>query len=236
MQTLCRQFGKSRQAWYERQKQKDKTDFQHTMLLSEVRRLRVDLPSVGAEILHHQLTEFRDQHSIKMGRDKFIKLLRNNNLLIRRKTRRVKTTWSDHPFRKYRPAARPNLTKGIKIDAPNRLWVSDITYVPLHYGFAYLSLVTDAYSRKIVGWALHPSLQMDGPLAALTMALKANKVGQQLIHHSDRGVQYCSGQLRRHKISISMTEQGDPYENALAERVNRTIKQEMLLNRSFVNY
>lgn len=200
-----------------------------------MRRLRVDLPSVGAEILHHQLTEFRDQHSIKMERDKFIKLLRNNGLLIRRKTRRVKTTWSDHPFRKY-----PNLTKGIKIAAPNRLWVSDITYVPLHYGFAYLSLVTDAYSRKIVGWALHPSLQMDGPLAALTMALKANKVGQQLIHHSDRGVQYCcreyTGQLRRHKISISMTEQGDPYENALAEHVNRTIKQEMLLNRSFVNY
>lgn len=200
-----------------------------------MRRLRVDLPSVGAEILHHQLTEFRDQHSIKMGRDKFIKLLRNNNLLIRQRARRVRTTWSDHPFRKYL-----NLTKGIKVEAPNRLWVSDITHVPLHYGFAYLSLVTDAYSRKIVGWALHPTLQMDGPLAALTMALKANEVGSKLIHHSDRGVQYCcreyTGLLRRHKVAISMTEQGDPYENALAERVNRTIKQEMLLNRSFVNY
>lgn len=205
------------------------------MLLAEVRRLRVDLPSVGAEILHHQLTHFRQQHSIKMGRDKFAKLLRDNALLIRRKTRRARTTWSNHAFRKY-----PNLAKGKKVVAPNRLWVSDITYVPLQYGFAYLSLVTDAYSRKIVGWKLHHSLQMDGPLAALKIALKAHKVGKDLIHHSDRGVQYCcheyTGRLRKAQIAISMTEQGDPYENALAERVNRTIKEEMLLNRRFAHY
>lgn len=235
MQTLCGLFGKSRQAWYDEQKRQDKVDLQGAILLAEVGRLRVDLPSVGAEILHHQLAAFRQRHGIKMGRDKFANLLKNNDLLVRRKKRRARTTSSKHPFRKY-----PNLTKGKKVDAPNRLWVSDITYVPLQYGFAYLSLVTDAYSRKIVGWALHNSLQMDGPLAALQMALKANKVGQDLIHHSDRGVQYCCRQythrLRKAKIAIRMTEHGDPYENALAERVNRTIKEEMLLNRSFVNY
>ncbi|WP_020595591.1 IS3 family transposase [Spirosoma panaciterrae] len=235
VQTLCGLFGKSRQAWYERQKQNDKSTLQEAMLLAEVRRLRVDLPSVGVEILHHQLAGFRAQQDIKLGRDKFAKLLRDNGLLVRCKTRRARTTWSDHPFRKY-----PNLTKGMKVDTPNRLWVSDITYIPLQYGFAYLSLITDAYSRKIVGWALHRSLQMDGPLMALKMALKENKVGRHLIHHSDRGVQYCCreyiGLLRRYKVVISMTEQGDPYENALAEQVNRTIKQEMLLNRSFVNY
>lgn len=235
MQTLCGLFGKSRQAWYEKQKRKKKVDQQSAMLLAEVRQVRVDLPSVGAEILHHQLTDFRTQHGIKLGRDKFAKLLRDSGMLIRRKTRRARTTWSDHPFRKY-----PNLTKGIKVGTSNRLWVSDITYVPLHYGFAYLSLITDAYSRKIVGWALHRSLAMEGPLAALKMALKGNKVDEKLIHHSDRGVQYCcheyTGLLRKAKIAISMTEQGDPYENALAERVNRTIKEDMLLNRSFVNY
>jgi putative transposase len=205
------------------------------MVLAEVRRLRLDLPSVGAEILHHQLTGFRQQHGIKLGRDKFAKLLRDNGLLVRRRTRRAKTTWSNHPFRKY-----PNLVKGKKVDAPNQQWVSDITYLPLPRGFAYPSLITNAYSRKIVGWALHPTLEMEGPLSALKMALKRNQVSQQLIHHSDRGVQYCchayTGLLRKNKIAISMTEQGDPYENALAERVNRTIKEDMLLNRGFMSY
>ncbi|MFD2937503.1 IS3 family transposase [Spirosoma flavum] len=218
-----RRCGVSRQAWYEKQKRSQKADLKSAMVLAEVRRLRLDLPSVGAEILHHQLTDFRQQHGIKLGRDKFAKLLRDNGLLIRRRTRRAKTTWSNHPFRKY-----PNLVKGKKVDAPNQLWVSDITYLPLPRGFAYLSLITDAYSRKIVGWKLHPTLEMEGPLSALKMALKANKTWQHLIHHSDRGVQYCchayTGLLRKNKIAISMTEQGDPYENALAERVNRTIK------------
>ncbi|MBC3789229.1 transposase InsO family protein [Spirosoma sp. LMG 31448] len=235
METLCGLFGVSRQAWYEKQKRHQKADLKSAIVLAEVRRLRLDLPSVGAEILHHQLADFRERHGIKLGRDKFAKLLRDNGLLIRRRTRRARTTWSNHPFRKY-----PNLVKGKKVDAPNTLWVSDITYLPLPRGFAYLSLITDAYSRKIVGWTLHPTLEMEGPLSALKMALKANKTRQHLIHHSDRGVQYCchayTGLLRKNKIAISMTEQGDPYENALAERVNRTIKEDMLLNRGFISY
>lgn len=234
MQTLCELFGKSRQAWYEMQKQKEKEDFQDLMLLSEVQRLRIELPSVGVDVLHHQLAEFRHCHGIKVGRDKLANLLRDNNLLIRKKKRQVKTTYSNHRFYKY-----PNLTVGKIVIAPNCLWVSDITYVPLLRGFAYLSLITDAYSRKIVGWAVENSLQATGPLKALKMALRMNVTQQEtsLMHHSDRGVQYCCTDyiklLKKYKITISMTQQGDPYENALAERMNRTIKEEMLLNRCF---
>jgi putative transposase len=236
MQVLCGLFGKSRQAWYETQKRDEKEDFQSLMLLSEVRRLRLDLPSIGVDVLHHQLTEFRYCHGIKIGRDKLANLLRDNNLLIKKKKRWVKTTWSHHHFYKY-----PNLTVGKKVTSPNCLWVSDITYVPLLRGFAYLSLITDAYSRKIVGWAVEGSLQATGPLKALKMALKTNtgRLNANHMHHSDRGVQYCCTDyvklLKKSKIAISMTQQGDPYENALAERMNRTIKDDMLLNRTFVD-
>ena len=237
VQTLCGLFGKSRQAWYEAQKRSEHEDLQGAMLLSEVRRLRIDLPSVGVDVLHHQLTQFRQQHGIKVGRDKLANLLRKSGLLIRRKARRAKTTWSHHRFFKY-----PNLTVGKKVVAPNRLWVSDLTYLLIARGFVYLSLITDAYSRKIVGWAVDELLGASGPLTALKMALKANKgrLHSELIHHSDRGVQYCCKDyialLKGSKIAISMTEQGDPYENALAERTNRTIKEEMLQNRGFADY
>ena len=236
IQTLCGLFGKSRQAWYDAQKQLEKEEFHNLMLLSEVQRLRLDLPSVGVDVLHYQLTEFRLCHGIKVGRDKLANLLRDNGLLVKRKTRSVKTTWSHHRYFKY-----PNLTIGKTILMPNLLWVSDITYIPIIRGFVYLSLITDAYSRKIVGWALEDSLGAIGPVAALKMAIKENKshLRTNLIHHSDRGVQYCCREyidlLKLHNISISMTEQGDPYENALAERMNRTIKEDMLLNCCFLD-
>lgn len=236
MQTLCELFGKSRQAWYDEQKRADKDHLQDCLLLAEVRRLRLDLPSIGIDVLHYQLADFRQQHGIKIGRDKLANLLRDNGLLIVKRNRRVKTTWSHHHYFKY-----PNLTIGKKVEAPNSLWVSDITYILIGRGFGYLSLITDAYSRKIVGWALDESLQATGPVAALTMALKANKgaLKKDLIHHSDRGIQYCChdyiGLLTQAEIVISMTQNGDPYENALAERVNRTIKEDMLQNRGFVN-
>ena len=237
VQTLCGLFGKSRQAWYEAQKREQTGDFQAAVLLAEIRRLRIDLPSIGVDVVHHQLTEFKQQYGIKIGRDRLANLLRDSNLLIRRKIRRVKTTWSHHRFFKY-----PNLTIGKTVAAPNRLWVSDITYLLIARGFVYLSLITDAYSRKIVGWAVEESLQATGPVKALKMALKDNKkqLSRDIIHHSDRGVQYCCHDyirlLNEHRIAISMTEQGDPYENALAERVNRTIKEEMLQNRGFINF
>lgn len=237
MQTLCGLFGKSRQAWYDMQKRHTNEDMQGAILLAEVKRLRIDLPSIGVDVLHFQLTDFREQHGIKIGRDKLTNLLRDSDLLIIRSNRRVKTTWSHHRYFKY-----PNLTPGKTFLTPNTLWVSDITYILIGRGFGYLSLVTDAYSRKIVGWALDKTLQATGPIAALKMAFKANKgrLNNSLIHHSDRGVQYCCRDyinlLEQHKVAISMTQNGDPYENALAERVNRTIKEDMLQNRGFVAF
>lgn len=237
MQTLCGLFGKSRQAWYEAQKRETNEDLQGAILLAEVKRLRIDLPSIGVDVLHYQLTDFREEHGIKIGRDKLANLLIDSGLLIVRKGRRAKTTWSHHRYFKY-----PNLTLGKSFFAPNLLWVSDITYLLIGRGFGYLSLITDAYSRKIVGWALDETLQATGPIAALKMALKTvnDCPPSGLIHHSDRGVQYCCRDyvslLKDHKVAISMTQNGDPYENALAERINRTIKEDMLENRGFVDY
>ena len=167
----------------ERQKREDNASLQAGLLLDEVRRLRLDLPSVGVDVLHYQLTDFRQQHGIKIGRDKLANLLRESGLLIRKRSRKVKTTWSHHHYFNY-----SNLTIGKKVLAPNRLWVSDITYILVGRGFGYLSLITDAYSRKIVGWAFDASLQATGPIAALKMALKTNKgrLDAALIHHSDR--------------------------------------------------
>lgn len=164
---------------------------------------------------------------IKMGRDMFFKFLRDNNLLIRARKIRAITTDSKHWYKKY-----SNLIKEFVRFGPNRLWVSDITYIRFGDRFAYLSLITDAYSRKIVGYSVREDLKSQGPLDALKMAISGSgkeKLGD-LIHHSDRGVQYCCDEyvnlLTKKEISISMTEKGDPLENALAERVNGIVKNE----------
>jgi putative transposase len=157
-------------------------------------------------------------------------LLSERNLLVRKHKRRgPATTLSSHRYKKY-----PNLVREFIPLAPNQLWVSDITYIRVAEKFAYLSLVTDAYSRKIVGYCLNESLSAQGPLNALKMALAANKEHQGLIHHSDRGIQYCCDdyisllQKGKNAITVSMTEKGDPLENAIAERVNGILKAELL--------
>jgi putative transposase len=237
MQKLCDLFGKSRQAWYERQKQRDQSAFEYEMLLDKVRTIRKDLPRIGAEKLHLMTSDWCRQHGIKIGRDKFTWLLKEQNLLVKRRTRRISTTISHHHFFKY-----PNLIMGMRIARPNALWVSDITYVPVLNRFSYLSLVTDAYSRKIVGWSLRPSLAVEGPVSALKMALaqRLTKREEKTIHHSDRGIQYCSKQytalLIDYQVDISMTSQGEASENQIAERINRTIKEEILENRSFLSH
>lgn len=168
-------------------------------------------------------------HGITIGRDAFFELLRANGLLLsRRRRRKPLTTLSHHRYKKY-----TDLIKGYEPNRAGALWVSDITYIPAGRGFAYLSLVTDAYSRKIVGYHLGEGLQADGPLAALKMAIGNEKPGSgPLIHHSDRGVQYCSlgytALLQASHIGISMTQGGDPRDNAIAERVNGILKQELL--------
>ena len=164
------------------------------------------------------------------GRDAFIEILRKNGLMVHiRRRRRYKTTDSNHHYRKY-----PNLIKDVVPYRPNEIWVSDITYIETEEGVCYLSLITDAYSHKIVGWALGPTLETTYPLEALKMALATidEESARRLIHHSDRGCQYCSdayvSELKKYGISISMTQSGDPLENAIAERANGILKSEWL--------
>ena len=178
---------------------------------------------------------FLSAHRFQIGRDAMFDLLSERGLLItKRKRRGFITTLSKHRFKKY-----PNIIRDFIPVAPNQLWVSDITYIHLADGFAYLSLITDAYSRKIVGFYLNRDLSAQGPLNALKMALTSNPERNGLIHHSDRGVQYCCDAyvrlLQDKKIKISMTENGDPLENAIAERVNGILKQE-LLEEVFTDY
>lgn len=192
---------------------------------------------IGTRKLLFMLIPEMEKHGIKMGRDLLYDLLRFHGLLIRRRKRMVKTTDSHHWLRKY-----PNLITHLVLTAPEQLWVSDITYIRTLDGFSYLSLITDAYSRKIVGYALHPSLEAVGCIAALEMAVEGRKRLSPyiLIHHSDRGIQYCSQNyttiLNGDRIAISMTQTGSPYENALAERVNGIIKNEFFPKKVYQNH
>lgn len=176
------------------------------------------------------------EHHLKIGRDRFFNLLREQQMLIRPRRRYVRTTHSNHHFRKW-----PNLIKGIEVLRPEQVWVSDITYIRTQSGFLYLSLVTDAYSRKLMGYHLSHRLKAKGTVAALKMAISQRQnPDQPLIHHSDRGIQYCCTSyieaLHKAEIGISMAEKGNPYENAIAERINRTFKEQLFMGQTFPNY
>jgi transposase InsO family protein len=175
------------------------------------------------------------QHQIKIGRDKLFEILQRYGMLIRYRKRKAITTNSNHPFYKW-----DNLIQNLRLTASNQLWVSDITYIQLRGCFAYLSLITDAFSRKITGYALWPTLAAEGPINALEMALDQLPVKRSemnLIHHSDRGVQYCCTdyvqRLQTSGIRISMSYNGDPYQNAIAERINGILKMEYGLSKTF---
>lgn len=162
-----------------------------------------------------------------MGRDKFFALLRKNGLLVRRQKRNVYTTMSKHHFRRY-----PNLVKDFTPLKAHELWVADITFIPLKERFAYLFLITDAYSRKIVGFNLSDDMKVSSGILALKKALAQKPDDAVVIHHSDRGLQYCSTEytnlLQKNNCLISMTQNRDPYENAIAERVNGILKTELI--------
>ncbi len=198
------------------------------LILQEVKMIRKNHKRMGTRKLYHSLQTFMQEHNIKMGRDWLFDLLAENNLLVRTRKRKSKTTDSHHWLRKY-----PNLIQGFIPTAINQLWVSDITYWRIGEKFVYVSFITDVYSHKIVGYHVGKTLEAIESMKALSMALKT-VIGDQegLIHHSDRGVQYCSGDyvkmLKDSKIQISMTESGDPRDNAVAERVNGIIKCEYL--------
>jgi putative transposase len=172
----------------------------------------------------------------QLGRDAFFDILRRNGMLVRKRRTRPFTTNSYHWLHKY-----PNLIKDLVIQRPHHLWVSDITYIKTSEGFVYLFLITDAYSRKIVGWHLAETMETRNAISALYMAISQLPADtKEIIHHSDRGIQYCSSKyvscLQKHDILISMTEHGDPYENAIAERVNGIIKTEWLYDMKLKNH
>jgi len=229
---LCGLFGKSRQAYYQQQNYNYKEVVKAEILLQMIAKERELMPRIGGRKLLHKLHP-RLPQELSLGRDKFFDFLRDYNLLVRRKRHRVKTTNSNHWLFKY-----PNLIKGFVPDGPHQLWVSDITYIETAQGFVYLFLITDAYSRKVIGWSVGQSLEADHALAALYMALRQLPAGiRNVYHHSDRGVQYCSQKyvkvLKKNGFHISMTENGDPRENAIAERINGILKQEWLNEMKF---
>ena len=223
-------LGYSRQALYKKAREKEKKFIEAEIILQQVHHIRSKHKRMGVKKLHIKLESFLNPHQIKLGRDALFDLLREFGMLVKPLKRSHHPTDSFHRFYKY-----PNLIKGWIPAAPNQLWVSDITYIEVKDGFSYLSVITDAFSHKIVGWHLAKSPTAKASMEALRMAFKSNKNIGQLIHHSDRGAQYCSQEyvtlLKSKGVKISMTEHGDPYENAMAERINGIIKNEYLEKR-----
>jgi len=225
---LCRLFGKTRHAYYDYLWRTENQLIISDIILKQVHEIRKTLPRVGTRKLHFMLKPILASHQIEIGRDYLFNLLADNKLLIRSRKRKAITTNSKHWMRKYN-----NLIKFKSITRAEQVWVSDITYVRLINQWGYLSLITDAFSRKIMGYAFRSDLSAKGCVDALEMALQNRTYTAALIHHSDRGSQYCSRAyvdiLLKNTIAISMTENGDPYENAIAERVNGIIKTEFNL-------
>ena len=223
-------FGLTRQAYYNHFWQQQSVSIEEEMVIKEVRSIRKLHPIIGTRKLQVMLQPFLLEHQIKLGRDGLFDLMAANKLLVKRIKRRAITTWSSHWLHKY-----PNLIREYTPERRNELWVSDITYWRTKNGFLYISFITDAYTHKIVGFNVSERLDALSPVKALRMALNDNKVQDgTLIHHSDRGVQYCSGDyvklLQDNNIEISMTENGDPLENAIAERINGILKEEYLMH------
>jgi transposase InsO family protein len=229
---MCRYFGYSRSAYYKSLGVQEAEVLSSSLILDMVRRERFLQPRLGVKKLYWMLCSDIRSIAPHFGRDKFFSLLRAHDLLVARKRQYCKTTRSCHHFHTY-----GNLIKDLTFCRSNQAWASDITYLRTAKGFVYLSLLTDMYSRKIVGWSVSKSLSIEGSVNALKKALRDNPVQNSLIHHSDRGVQYCSHAyvmlLKKKNISISMTEENHCYENATAERVNGILKDEYLLDRTF---
>lgn len=228
---LCSWFGVTRQAYYQNSWKAIDTSIEEELLIQQIKEIRKNHRRMGTRKLYEKLTPFMQEHSIKIGRDALFNLVAANHLQVRRRKRRIQTTQSFHWLRKY-----PNLIRDFVPTAPNQLWVSDITYWKINdKQHLYISFITDAFSHKIVGYHIAETLEAVESIKALKMALSTFERAEnhsQLIHHSDRGIQYCSKDyvklLQDYHIQISMTENGDPLENAIAERINGIIKEEYL--------
>jgi len=223
-------FGISRQAVYQRQKRQEERMKDKSKVVDLVLQERMNLPRLGTRKLYYLIKPKMEKEDIKMGRDRLFECLRHNHLLIMPKKSYTKTTMSKHWLHKH-----PNLLKDIRIHRPEQVYGSDITYIKSRQRTHYLSLITDTYSRKIVGYHLSDDLNAESVVLALKMAVKGRNINIPLIHHSDRGLQYCSSIyqviLKKNNITPSMTDGYDCYQNALAERVNGILKQEFLFNK-----
>jgi len=220
-------LGYSPQAYHKKTKHQFIKQINEALIVQQVHIIRKEQPRCGTRKLLVMMKPFFAKHDIAMGRDSFFDLLSKNKMLVRKTKRTVKTTNSHHHFRRY-----PNLAKGFVPMKAHELWVSDITYIPLKERFAYLFLITDAYSRKIVGHYVSDDMKVSSAVVALKKALAQKPAETIVLHHSDRGLQYCSTEyvnlLQQHHAMISMTQSGDPLENAIAERVNGILKTELI--------
>jgi putative transposase len=224
----------NRDAFYKYRKRDNKRKAVEEKVVNLVQIQRREQPRMGTRKLHFMLKEQLNSPEIKVGRDRLFDILRDNKMLVKRKKTYTKTTNSFHRFYKYK-----NLIKDIQITRPNQVWVADITYLRTHTGFCYLALITDLFSRRIVGYDVSNTLELAGCTRAFKRALVKAQPVASVIHHSDRGIQYCSNQyvelLVKNGFQISMTEENHCYENAVAERVNGILKDEFFLDQIFFN-
>ena len=225
----CTLFGIDRQVYYRKIKRRLIKQDKAALVVKMIIEIRSQMPRIGSKKLYYLLNQ--DLKKLKIGRDKFIDILRANHLLIVPKRSYHVTTNSHHRFRKYK-----NQLLDLQINKPEQVWVSDITYIGKREKPCYLSLITDAYSKKIVGYNVSDNLNTESSLIALKLALKQRRNKEMpLIHHSDRGLQYCSNEyqkiLNENDIKPSMTQNSDPYENAVAERINGILKQEFHIDK-----
>jgi transposase InsO family protein len=229
---VCACFGVTRDAYYKLCRRVSRRAAEEERVVELVREERALQPRVGTRKLHVALRVQLDVEGIRMGRDRLFALLRERGLLVAPRRATCRTTNSRHRFHRY-----GNLIRGLEVTRPNQVWVSDITYLRTANGFCYLALVTDLYSRRVIGHDVSDSLELAGCLRALQRALQVARPAPGLIHHSDRGVQYCSAAytdcLLSHGILPSMTQENHCYENAVAERVNGILKDEFFLDQTF---
>ncbi len=234
VEQICNCIHLHRDAYYKYKRRDAKRKSVESQVIALVKEEREIQPRTGTRKLYKELGTIFQEWGLKVGRDRLFDILRINDMLVKRKKLTFKTTNSYHHFYKY-----SNLIKDMNVTAPNQVWVSDITYIRTVKGFCYLALITDMYSRKIVGYDISDSLELTGCLRALQKALRQARPAVGLIHHSDRGIQYCSkeyvAELKKREIKISMTEENHCYENAIAERVNGILKDEFYLDQCFVN-
>ncbi|RLD55893.1 MAG: IS3 family transposase [Bacteroidetes bacterium] len=231
---VCKHYNLKRDSYYKFIKRYQAKSELKLQVVSLVKERRKELPREGCRKLYRALNLEFGNRGLKVGRDSLFNILREHQMLVSRKKTSSRTTNSYHHFHKYN-----NLIQGLEIKRVNQVWVSDITYIRTINGFCYLALITDLYSRKIIAYDVSDTLELTGSLRALHKALRRTPDIDGLIHHSDRGVQYCSHpytkELLTRNIGISMTEENHCYENAVAERVNGILKDEFYLDQTFFN-